>query len=730
MALLQIRPNIGTKRKIENFENNTVEKLDELITFIEKNWLILTKEDKKLIKVKHNVDVRCQRNGSIRVTPVNSDKKQKSISQEELLQNRLDNVNDQDFTVKSRTIKRCMLKLALDYIQYDVSNIDFSSPGMPNNGEIIKITPLSADTVIFVAHADEKEIVNGKFIKTSSNIQLISSFFKAHGFTNVWVKSLGLFMDTDMSYGITSSIPHNRYKISTPDLNLKDLLNLLRDTEAMDILKKNNIKYNCIDIKIDIACTVTSDIRKNIEYILNKEFNKEFHIEKEYSTDLVAVYDTEKTYRAKIYNKFTETILSPGVSNSIGDQTFKWVRPTSDIMEKASMHPDSISKGYSRVEVTWRNLTPPTLSEIEKMMNTFTTCFYKHANFTPLQKQWELLQPDDTVCVYDMFSGNFIFGRFKNSKVRRLNGISGHSKTVLHLIHRLKLCSFHEKNIRLICLDSEVRHNNETIRTPTFKFQNFIKRSKVLSNCIRTKFRIKHLTLHRSGSYNKTHYFSGNNMYSSYITDKILSEIGLGDTKYIKPNIYNNRINSKSSLLDVTLSIPKQNVECNSHTELDVKDGIPDNGEYMFIKMSKENRIFGDSVAIVKCIHMSNGDVYLLNGQWYKWKSLFDLNEAFSFYVVNGVLQLNKSDKKPNLKPSNMMILPDNQSFIIGKSYEYIHYKKKKIVIVLKGYPDVSFFATDQLCKIIKKGYLKFRTIGVGYDSSRHKIKLVEVYCV
>lgn len=713
------------KRKLHDIEPHCCTfdpcQFDQLVEWIRENWNTLSARERQMLKVQHKVSVS-EKNHTIEVKRQDGHL-EKSMTQEDELQYWINHAETKTYSSNKKTLKRLMKKIAYDHLDYDAAYIDFSTAGMPHDQQITRITPITADNVVFVAIPDETEIVNGKYVKMSSQINILSSFFKAFDLP-VYVKYLGLSMDTKMTYGKTRAIANVKYKVTTCDANLSTLLSILHDERHMNMLKENGILYHNIDIKVDLACTVTPIVKKHIVGLLQREMQCDFELERGVYFErptIVSLLSTCQTYRAKFYNKFSETLTSPGVRQNVGDHIVLWVKPTSSIMETALRHPKTLSQGYSRVEVTWRNNEPPRLEHVESTMNKFVKSFYEYCNYTPLSKQWEMLQPTNTVCVYDIKSTSFIFGRFKDTLANTVSGFMGTAPAVMQLIHRLKLCSFHDAIVKLIVLDSDTKDTKGTYNKATFNMVQGVSEDKTMS---RYNYKMRKIELRRSGPYERTHFLLHNHLYSSFTTKVNLAERGLVDTPFIKPSIMQRRIHPKSKLLDVqlTLHVPERTQKRQKRIK-EVFEGIPVDGEYMFQHVSVETQKIGSTTADVQCVHLTNGSCYLLCGQWYKWKKLLDLNQPFSFYVVEGRLQLNQKDYEPKTNPSKLLTLPEDQNFIVARVFTKEHYKKTKVVVVLKDYPDVSFFATDELIQMLENGYLKFRTKGIIYDNNRHKIR-------
>jgi len=718
------------KRKLHDIETpcNTLDQrqFDRLVAWIRENWNQLSTRDKQILKVQHKVSIS-EKNHTIEVKRQDAPR-EKSMTQEEELQYWIDHAETKNYISIEKTLRRLMKNLVYDYLDYDVSRIDFSECGIPHDQQITKITPITADNVIFITVPDETEIINGKYVKMSSQINTLSSFFKAFDLP-VYVKCLGLSMDTKMTYGKTQAIANVKYKVTTCDTDLSTLLSILHDPSHMNMLKQNGILYHNIDIKVDLACTVTPLIKKHIVGLLQKELQCDFELERrlEYfeNPTIVSLNSTCQTYRAKFYNKFSETITSPGVGKNVGDHIALWVKSTSSVMESAIMNPKTLSQGYSRVEVTWRNNEPPKLENVENIMNKFVKGFYEYCNYTPLSKQWEMLQPTNTVCAYDIKSTSFIFGRFKDSLAKTVSGFTGKAPTVMNLIHRLKLCSFHNAPVKLIVLDSDTKSQDGKDIFAAFHLTQGVSNNRAM---IRKNHKIREVQLYRAGPYDRTHFLLHNHLYSSFKTDKNLAERGLVDTSFIKPSIMQRRIHPKSKLLDVQLTLKTQEKTQKRQKRIkEVLEGVPADGEYMFQHVTSETRKIGNTTAEVKCVHLTNGSCYLLGGQWYKWKKLMELNQPFSFYVLEGKLQLNRKDSEPKTNPSKLLNLPENQEFIVARVFTKVHYKKTKVAVVLKDYPNISFFATDELVEMLEQGYLKFKTKGVTYDKNRHKIRHIVV---
>lgn len=171
-----------------------------------------------------------------------------------------------------------------------------------------------------------------------------------------------------------------KWKVTTPDCDLQHLLSTLKD-HIVD-LKQLDTYFLDIDIMADFACCVTPDIlsyvRSKLHTLEKVSAGEAGDIESRYWQAYMSEHDTPPDciyyvdndshvgencltfllyvggvcLRMKIYNKFVQSMKSPGVRQDLGCHIWHWTNNPGGQLYKAINDSRTQANGLTRIEIT------------------------------------------------------------------------------------------------------------------------------------------------------------------------------------------------------------------------------------------------------------------------------------------------------------------------------------------------------------------------------------------
>lgn len=708
-------------------------KVNAALTKLDSMFMSLTKQEQQELLLKHKGVVEVGSTGHLLLTSQVDVRKAKNEIERILFSLQTQDQHPVQVPASMSTGKGVMRALCYKWLRNDVDNIRWWENGSVKLYHPKDVSPMTADNFLLIYNVPDTEMNKGKFMVHGKLKSFLFRWLESNGLSGATVFRLRLSMDKDMTHGGDRPQPFVKYKIGTPDLPLEKVLAALTCEESMNSLQCRGFRFYNIDIKTDIACTVTDKVIQNVNKRLAEVCNDENYqlLPSHAGNNTITVKDHYQNIAAKIYNKFEETLCSPGTYNTIGCQIHKWLHTSSTHLRSAIQNPETQRCGLSRIEIRIGGIVP-TLDTCQQLMNKFKRVFLPDTNFTPIREQWKMLQPKHSVVIYDVCTGNYCIGYWNHRNTYTVVGLYGKEKKVEHLFHRIKLCTLSDTPIDFYMVHSKVWEANgiEDLKEWTYSWDfEIMKKGKdeFPQRVIRTDWSFKHLRLHRIG-YKKTHFFD-TGLYTSRTTTFNLDDIGLVDTDYMEASMGHRRIKSTAKLKDIQLYREQEEVETDVTI---VNDGVPTDGEYGFIKSfkAKFSLPLQTNNTPSLYIQLSNNDIYVVHDRWKKWKQLFVNNEPFVFYVTKGVLSLCRELQFPPSRALSMMKIPDHVTFLVIQTTKQFVNAHQKTVFMIDGFDLLSFVATADMEHYLEAGYVKFRTCGEVTNKSGHKERTVEPYVV
>ncbi len=592
----------------------------------------------------------------------------------------------------------------------DTKDIIWSEYGDRQTEKPRKVSVMSADNFIMVVHVKPDDIVNNKFSKYLIIQNAIYEWLRVNNILVIDVKPIRFSMDTKKTYGKQISVPHALFKIATADEDLTVLLNTLSDSMKMKSLNDCGIMFHNIDIKVDYALCLTPDAihhsfsRAKIEFPGNDIYQE---INRSFGNNCVVIVDKTNRTRAKVYNKFVETIESSGVGCDIGDHFHRWACNTGRNLKKAIEDPLTQSRGLTRIEVTF-NGTIPCLQRCCEVFEAYENIFLPHCNYTSITKQWKCLPPEHSVMVFDTYTRGYVLGRWFNSKTKQINGISGIANSFVELMHVLKLCTLSSLPVDFYIITSTLTQGGVCLPSSKAPFECF-NNSTVLSGVSRNHFQSKKLRLYIRGN-PKTHFLRNKTLYNSILSFPDLVRLGITGNNLIIPTISENSYSRNDLLEYIQLTTTDT---CFAFENTPIQNNLPD-GKYHFINgyVSDDNTLY---IAV-----KGHTPFYKFNSKWKVLEPHFRRNSGFTFYITDGMISMTPYEISTT-KPMNLSSLELNHVYTLST----IQNQNQTTVVQFVELPQIAFYSSIELDMLISQGYLKYRTILTTDDQGSNLLALV-----
>lgn len=633
-------------------------------------------------------------------------------------------------------IKKILQSLAFRWCKNDVDPIIWSENGTEHKGLEEAVTPISVDSFIMIHFLDSVEIKHQKYFRAESVKYFLERWLRSYGVDRFTIRSLPkLYMDQNCHVGMHKPKPYVKFKVAVADVPLKEVVNLFRNEESRHSLFSADLRLLNMDLKQDYACTVTPEVFEYSKHAADRIFGAdEYDYNRQVTRNCISLLRNDGLVRAKIYNKFSECISSPGLSKgkgsfNVGCNIGYWINSPIKSLKKAILDPRTQERGLSRIEVTFHMLDDP--ETLCKQFLQWRDVFLPLTNHTPICKQWQMLKPEHSVVVYDCVSTQYLLARWKQSQTRAINGFHGKATSFLKFMQRLKLCTLSTVPIDVYLLDSdaivELKDKDPPQRalTDRFSITNGLKLNDIDYVTVgRGNWRYKHARVFRQGDEKRTYMVGNGFLNSSYCKNKVdhtPEDAGLQGNDLI-PVAYQQRVDARMVVENVSLS-PKS-----TQVEMKVIDGIPPDGTYTFVRSFVSDSDLPGRRHSVRplCIELSNGDIYACFGELAKWKDKFQKDEQFNFTIQDGKLNLHDGLIDHVGKPRSMRTLDIGSVYAVYRISQNAYRGKTRDIVQFSHLPQVGYLASETLIRHFRDGKKCFKATKHGYDDNRNKTMIMQ----
>ena len=367
------------------------------------------------------------------------------------------------FSNKNAGVNTQLANIALELSKCDSSMLDYTS-GATNNDKLVPLNNRFCDNVMICFDYPESELEHCPKVKAHIEKQRSKGSFDSSSSFEISKHDTSLYdelthyykerrsaLDKVFAYlGIptqdisatTAKWEHDALvqyiKVSLADTPLEAAFSLVVDNDTVSILHEHKFYVHDIDLTQDFAGTFNQ--QQLIKHLLS---TGEFCIEGSHERTLYTIKDddnkvgrscleimghdvlTGQSIRYKYYNKFIQSLESPGVRKTVGNHLSHWIHNPEHILAEAIGA--SNDTGLLRLEITYY------MDELEKMdMETAhkhmdwliqlmpTDCLYK----APIPSQWTIYASNITsnLCVIDTDAKKAFLSYCVNRLTGKING--------------------------------------------------------------------------------------------------------------------------------------------------------------------------------------------------------------------------------------------------------------------------------------------------------------------
>lgn len=410
-----------------------------------------------------------------------------------------------------------MEKFLFDHTITDVSGINWSLNGVSNDDAFVNVNDLSVDSFILIHHFNSKELAGEqkkRYLFTDTIIKFIGQWLKSMDMSG-HVKEIGIDADSKSS----NPRPTAKYKVAIADEPISKVFGTLLIPSHLSKLHAQQVFFDSVDVKVDVATTLTPLSLTNALSRCNDVFGIGAYEQLDRpseASNCVQLKRGDEKVRAKAYNKFVETITSNGVSKGrLGCNVVFWCDSPVTSFQQAAQNTNTLQRGLTRIEITFYD-DIPSLELVTTLHKKFRYIFLKDSNYTPINQQWSMLQPQNTCVLYDCLTGICFLGRWKDSRTRKINGFKFRPNSFNELMHAICFGSIYGKpiDIYLLCSDSYPDVNGTICLLPAQFHTRALHQQRVKNEGSRKDWKYIHRQFTRKGPEKRTFFFRDHHFYS------------------------------------------------------------------------------------------------------------------------------------------------------------------------------------------------------------------------
>lgn len=414
-------------------------------------------------------------------------------------------------------------RLVPQLAQNDVGRTEWWRDGAAPEAE--RVTKMTCDNFVLRVHIPDEEIKDGDCLTTRAYHAVIESWLaqaniKARVKCTAWA----------------SKAKYVNYKISVCDEPLDNIFTLLGNTA---LLMKWNFQFLDIDIKCDYSTTLDPEqVRHHVEAnykVGNATYQESRTKYYEDSADRLWSVDNDTTSglntvtylvpfkggfaRAKIYNKFVCSLLSPGSREMVGDNVSTWQYNPGTELNRAIADSRTRNRGLSRIEFTvFRSV--PTRAECDQFTAELERMFLPGCVTQPIAIQWQMLESQlrNTLVVYNCFTGQYNLVRWGCHLHKKYNGVKAKLSCInpTSFMQIVSMCSLTNVPIDIVMVTCTVSNERETVDIPMDFTRLIRERDTELEGGITKISNYKYgvFSLNRIGENRETLFLNNNALYS------------------------------------------------------------------------------------------------------------------------------------------------------------------------------------------------------------------------
>jgi len=436
------------------------------------------------------------------------------------------------FPYRNNTKQRpVMEKFLFDHTMTDVCNINWSQNGIPHDNAFVNVNDLSVDSFILIHHFNSYELAGEKrkrYLFTDTIIKFIGQWLKSVNMSG-HIKEIGI--DSDSKSSVPK--PTARYKVAIADEPISKVFDVLLTPRHISKLHTQKVFFDSVDVKVDVATTLTPLSLKNALLRCNDVFGIGAYEQLDRTseaTNCVQLKRGDGKVRAKAYNKFVETITSNGVSKGrLGCNVVFWCDSPVISFQQAVRNVNTLQRGLTRIEITFYH-DVPSLELVTTLHKKFRNIFLQDSNYTPINTQWSMLQPQNTCVLYDCLTGICFLGRWKDSKTRKINGFKLRPNSFNELMHAICFGSIYDKpvDVYLLTSDSYPYVNGVRRLLPCQFHTRSLHQKRVKNEGARRNWKYIFKQFSRKGTEKRTFFFRDQHFYSRRKSGIPTNDFGLG----------------------------------------------------------------------------------------------------------------------------------------------------------------------------------------------------------